>query len=74
MAGNEFGRAIPESVFARKHREVFQMAPDVLRELVNRRVAALGLFPQRHKHNVVEVPVEALTEFFVRPFADCAEI
>src|ERR1700676_449320 len=68
MPRNEFGRSIPECIFAGKHRKMPEMAPDVLRKLVDGGVAALRFLPQRHKHDVIEVAAQPLAEFFGRAF------
>src|SRR5437588_829588 len=48
VATNKFRGAIAKRVLAREHRPVFEMPPNVFRELLDRLVAALRFLAQRH--------------------------
>ena len=52
--------AVGHAVLARRHRPPFEVASDVLRQLLGREVAALGLLPHRLQDDGVEVAGELL--------------
>src|SRR5689334_19725411 len=51
----EFSGAITSSVSAGEDWPRFQMPPDVFGKLLDRLVASLRFFAQRHQHDVVEI-------------------
>ena len=52
---HELGRAIGERAGARDYRQAGEMTPHVLRELVDRRIAAPRLLAQRLEDDVVQI-------------------
>ena len=59
VTANEFPASILERIFARDDRPAFEVAANVLRELLDRRIATLRVFSHRHQNNVVEIAFEA---------------
>jgi hypothetical protein len=59
---HELLRAVAERVRARDDRPAFQVATDVLRELLDRRVAPLRILSERHQDDVVQVAREPATQ------------
>ena len=68
---HEFRTAVGERVFARPDGQRFQVTPEVFGELLDRLIAALGFFAQRHQHDVVEIaaqpPPQTLEAALARP-------
>ena len=73
VASNKFGSAVCKGIFARDDWKMPKVTPDVLRELLDRCVTPLWFLAQRHQHDVVEVTVQALAQFFGRASSNRAE-
>jgi hypothetical protein len=52
---------------------MFEVAPDILSELLDGSVAALRFFAESHEDDVVEVAAQPLAELFRRAFTPIAE-
>jgi hypothetical protein len=55
MPQHELGGTVAECVSARRDGQPVEMAPHVVRELLDRSVATLGFLAQRREHDRVEV-------------------
>jgi len=56
VPAHELPETVARSVGARQDRQTLEVAPEVLRQLLSRGVAALRLLPQRLQHDRVQVP------------------
>ena len=64
MAPDELTGAVAAAIALSRDRQTLQIAPDILRKLLRRRIAALWLFAQGFQNNGVQIA----TEIPLKPF------